>query len=198
MSFRIETVAATGSHPYAVLHNDSTGQVWNTTLNAGAGGWEAYNSAHWAQYAVPMVEQAGSGYFSAAYPAAITGVMTTEVLYDNATPTLGDAPMGIGQSQGSNVAAVAGDQPAAVTFQQSLESMTTGAVVSGTLTPNAFTTNLVDPSLNAYIGLSIRFASGALKGQGVTILAFNPATGLITTTAAFTAAPAASDTFVIA
>lgn len=196
MSALIETFVVTGQFPYVVIHSP-TGQLWNTTLNAGAGGWESYASGHWAQYAVPLVEQAGSGYYSAAYPAAISNVLTTEVLYFNATPTIGDAPGGGSQSQGSNIAAVAGDASVPAKFQASLSSMVLGAVVAGTLTPAAFSTSVVNPSLNAYRGRSVLFTTGSLAGEGGTIVGYDPVTQIITVSAAFTAAPALNDVLVI-
>jgi hypothetical protein len=192
----IETIYPTGASPYAVLHNPN-GQVWNTTLNAGAGGWENYASGHWSQYAIPLTEQAGSGYYSAAYPAAISGVLTTEVIYFNAVPTLGDAPGGIAQSQGANIAAVAGDATAPAKLQASLSSMVIGAVVAGTLAADQFTTDVVNANENAYQGLTLKFVTGALAGQGGTIADYDVATGTITLTASFTGAPSLNDIFVI-
>lgn len=196
MNFLIETVTSTALSVYAIIFNPD-GRVWNTTLNAGAGGWQVYNSGNWAQYAIPLTEKAGSGYYSATYPAAITGVLTTEVVYANATPTLGDQPMGIGQSQGVSVAAVVGDSDAAGKMQRSASSMILGTVIAGTLTATVFTTDVVNANVNAYQGRSLLFATGNLVGQGGVISQYNPGTGAITVTAAFTSAPALTDKFVI-
>jgi hypothetical protein len=197
MTFLIETFLATGQFPYVVIHHPD-GRVWNQTLNAGAGGWEAYDGGHWAAYAVALTEQAGSGYYSAAYPAAIVDILTTEVLYLNATPTLGDVPAGGTQSQGVSLAAVFGDSSVATKMQASLASMVRGVVAAGTLTTTAFTTNLTNTSANAYRGRSVLFATGDLAGQGGVISEYDPATGKLTVTGAFTEAPAAADVFVIA
>lgn len=196
MPLLIETFTASGQFPYVVSHNPN-GQVWNTTLNAGAGGWENYNSAHWAQYAIPLVEQAGSGYYSAAYPPAISGVLTTEVLYFNETPTFGDVPGGGSQSQGVNLVAVAADATAPAKLRASLASMVIGAVAAGTLAANQFPTDVINANVNAYQGLTLKFVTGALLGQGGTIAAYDPDTQAVTLTAPFTGAPALNDVFVI-
>ena len=196
MTYLIETFLASGQFPYAVIHHPD-GRVWNLTLNAGAGGWEAYNSGHWSQYAIALTEQAGSGYYSATYPAAIVDVLTTEVLYLNATPTLGDVPAGGTQTQGVSLAAVFGDASVATKMQTSLASMVRGAVAAGTLTTTSFTTNLTNPSANAYRGRSVLFATGDLAGQGGVISEYDPLTGKLTVTGAFTEAPTVADVFVI-
>ena len=194
--FPLETFIVTGQFPYVVIHNPD-GRVWRTTLNAGAGGWAAFDAGHWAQYAIPLTEQAGSGYYRADYPAAIGDVLTTDVVYYNQVPEIGDAPGGGTNSQGVSIAAVAGDASTAAKFQASLSSMVVGAVIAGTLTPIAFTTGVVNANLNAYQGRSLLFTTGVLAGQGATISAFDPGTGRITVSAAFTAAPGVADVFVV-
>lgn len=196
LKFLIETISTTGLSLYAIIFNPY-GQAWNTTLNAGDGGWEVYDSGHWAQYAIALTEKSGSGYYSGQYPDGIEDILTTEVIYANAAPALGDQPMGIGQSQGVSVAAVAGDATAAPKLQTSLASMVRGAVIAGTLTSTAFTTDVVNIEPNAYQGRSLLFATGVLAGQGGVISEFDPGTGLLTVTAAFTDVPAVDDVFVI-
>lgn len=195
----IETAGATGQSLYVNIRALIAGvkQIWNTTLNGGAGGWESYNSGHWSQYAIPLTEDSGSGYYSATYPAAIVGVLTTEVLYANGTPTLGDVPVSIWQSQGTNVGAVGGDGTAPAKFQASLASMVVGAAASGTLAPNQFSSNLTNPNINAFVGRDVLFATGSLVGEASTIEAYDPTSGVITVSAPFTAAPSISDVFVI-
>lgn len=196
MNALIETIYPTGSSLYAIIHNPN-GQVWNKTLNTGAGGWENYNSGHWSQYAIAMTEQSGSGYYSVAYPSGISGVLTTEVIYANGTPTLGDAPVGIAESQGTNIAAIGGDATAAPKLQRSASSIVTGKVIAGTLTTVAFTTDIINANVNAFQGRSVLFASGTLAGQGGVVSEFDPSTGLVTVTGAFTGAPAIDDEFSI-
>lgn len=196
MRFPIETVNQSGLSLYVVIHNPD-GRVWNTTLNSGAGDWQVYNSGNWAQYAIALVEQSGSGYYKATYPAGIGAVLTTEVIYANASPTLGDAPQGVAQSQGSNIAAVDGDADAQTSLQRSLASMVRGKVIAGTLTAKAFSTDVVNANSNAFAGRALYFATGTLAGQGSTITGYNTSTGVITLSGPFTGAPAVNDTFVI-
>ncbi len=196
MIYLVETIGPSGLSLYFIVFNQ-LGQVWNTTLNAGAGGWESYVSGNWAQYAIAMTEKAGSGYYSGTYPANISGYLTTEVMYNNATPTLGDAPYGVGQSQGVSVRAVAGNADVADTLERSLKSMVLGKVIAGTLSVNAFTTDVVNPEVNAYKGRAIYFATGDLAGQGAIISQFDPSTGKITIAGTFTVAPSIDDVFVI-
>lgn len=201
--YPIETSGPTGLSLYAIIINDDPdsadfGKVWNTTLNAGAGGWEAYDSGHWAQYAVALTEYAGSGYYRGTFPANIEAALCSEVIYANATPTLGDAVYaGPGQSQGANVAAIAGVGGAAPKLARSATSMVLGTVIAGTLGVSAFTTDIENSETNAYKGRAIYFTTGDLAGQGGIISAFDPDTGLITIAGTFTAAPAADDVFVI-
>lgn len=199
LNFVIETIGVSGLSLYVVIFNCITGQVWNTTLNAGAGGWENYNSGHWAQYAIALTEKAGSGYYSGTYPAAIAAanVLTTEVIYANGTPTLGDAPQGIGQSQGVSVRAIAGDAAAGANLQRSASGMVLGAVAAGSLTSSAFTTDLASTTNAAYQGRVILFTSGVLIGQVGNIIAYNGTTRAVTVGGPFTAAPSAADKFVI-
>lgn len=203
MRLPIETISQTGLSLYVIIINDDPesadyGKVWNTTLNAGSGGWQTYASGNWAQYAVALVEYAGSGYYRGDYPEDISGVLTTEVIYANGTPTLGDAPQGIGQSQGVNIAAVDGDADVAASMQRSLKSMVRGAVIAGTLTQKSFPTNVVNANDNAYAGRSLLFATGNLAGQGSRIVSYDTGTGVISVAGPFTGAPAVSDVFIIA
>lgn len=201
MTTPIETVYPTGASLYAVIHGIVGGlaKVWDPTLSAGAGGWATYNGANWAQYAVAMTEQASSGYYSATYPANIDthAVLTTEVIYNNGTPTLGDAAIAIAQSQGTNVAAVDNDPSGPEKLKNSLKTMVIGNVIAGTLTATAFTTDVVNANTNAYQGRSLLFVSGTLKDQGGTISEYDVATQKITVAAAFTGAPSAADIFII-
>lgn len=199
-NYLVETLQQSLLNLYFIVFNPQNGQAWNTTLNAGAGGWEAYDSGHWAQYAIAMTEKAGSGYYVGTYPAGIEDLLTTEVIYvrGGGSPALGDTGIGIAQSQGVSLRAIAGDAAAGETMQRSVSTMVRGAVIAGTLAVNQFTTDLDNPEENAYVGRALLFATGDLAGQGATITAYDPDTGLVTVAGAFTAAPAATDVFVIA
>lgn len=186
----------TGANIYAVIHGvvSGTRQVWNSNSQA----WEAYNSAHWAQYAVPLSEQTSSGYYATAFPTAIAGIIVSAVFYNNAVPTLGDSPLSAPvPCQGVNMAGIAADPVAAANQQQALNAIVIGQVAAGTLTASAFSTNVSNANDNAYQGRSILFITGALAGQGGVIIGYTSSTLLITMEAPFTGAPSAGDAFVI-
>ena len=189
----IEAIYQTGVNLYVVLHNPN-GQVWNTNSQA----WEAYNSAHWSNYAISLTEQTGSGYYSAAMPSGIGAVLPTEVTYVQAggSPTLGDAPAFVGQSQGTNVAAVVGDVQAADNLEQSLSSEVPGAAATGTLSLTQATTNLTNANAGAYRGRALLWISGALAGIAALITDYATAGGLLTFTPV-PVAPSNGDKFII-
>lgn len=199
MASRIETVFQPAQTLYTVIHDPALNLVWNTTLNAGAGGWEAYNSANWLQYAIPLTEQAGSGYYSAAYPAGILNVLTTETIYQQGggAPALGDGALGLGQSQGANLAAVDGDAAQPAKLQASLSTMIIATVQAGANTATTVLTDLPDIVDNVYQGRVALFKTGALIRQAGTIIAYDAATQALTFSAPFTSAPSAGDLLVV-
>lgn len=199
MSSRIESVFQPNQTLYLVIHDPALNLVWNPTLNAGAGGWEAYNSAHWLQYAIPMTEQANSGYYSAPYPAGIANVLTTEVVYQQGggAPALGDGTIGIGQSQGSNLAAVDGDAAQPAKLQASLSTMIIATVQAGAITAQSFPTDLPDVVDNVYQGRVALFKTGGLIREAGTIIGYTALTQKLTFSAPFTSAPLAGDQLVI-
>ena len=83
----------TGATLYATEHNPN-GTIWNVTNSD----WESYSQSNWAQYAIPMTEQAGSYYYTATPPTLSTGVISTTVVYVQAStgPLLGDVVIGAG------------------------------------------------------------------------------------------------------
>lgn len=177
MNSPIETTGDVGLTMYAIVHHPD-GRVWDAVLEI----WEVYNSGHWANYAIPLVEQ-GGGYYRAEYPAAITGVLTTECIYRQAggTPSLGDVPAaGIGQSQGVNLVAVNNDTDAVVSFQANLTTMQRGKAVTGTLTPTQATTDLVDSTDDIFVGRLLIWTSGALTRRAGYIQAYNGTTKKLT------------------
>lgn len=202
MRYPIETTGSTGNSLYFILVNNEPdsedfGKVWNTTLNASAGGWEVFNGGHWSQYVCLITEYGMSGYYRGTFPANIGEVLCTEVYYNNPAPTYGDTPYTIGQSQGSNVAAVGASTPAALKFKRSANSMVKGTVIAGALGVSMFTTDIENTEVNAFKGRCIYFETGDLAGQGGLISAFDPDTGLITIAGSFSAAPQVNDLFVI-
>lgn len=192
----IETTYSSGATLYAVVHH-TDGRIWNNDGSA----WEAFNDARWAQYAIPMTEQGSSGYYRAEYPEDAGGVLTTEVVYNQAdvAPALGDAPAtGIGQSQGVDVAAIKANVTAASNLEKSAGSMIQGAVTSaGASTVSVIYTDLDDTITNAYQGRLLVFVTGNLIHQVANISAYNAVTHTITVAGPFTEAPAVADAFII-
>lgn len=199
MTSRVESVFQPGQTLYVVIHDPALDKVWNPTLNAGAGAWETYNNAHWIQYAIPMTEQAGSGYYTAAYPAGIVNVLTSEAIFQQGggTPALGDGALGLGQSQGANLAAVAGDAAQPAKLQASLSSMIIATVQAGANTASAILTDLPDVVDNVYQGRVALFTSGGLIREAGTIISYTALTQTLTFSAPFTSAPVAGDKLVI-
>lgn len=190
-----------GSTLYALVHGVVSGveKVWNPTLNTGAGGWENYNSAHWAQYAVALTEQTGSGYYSATYPANIDGVLTTEAVYvqGGGSPTLGDNPAtGLLSSQGQNVTGVARESVAAENLREALVSEQKGLVAAGP-TLSLIPTDLESTQLGAYAGRSVLFTSGPANQVAARITGYNPTAGILTLAAPLPVLPEEGDSFII-
>lgn len=190
----IETIYLVGSNLYVIIHAPN-GTVWNDNSQA----FESYNASNWADYAVHLVEQAGSGYYLGTYPAAIAGVLTTEVLYERVggAPAISDAPpKGMMQSQGADVGAIAGDQPAAQNLSAAAASEVRGKAVTGTLSTSQATTDLTQALNDAYAGRTVIFTSGALKGIAAGITAYGASNGLLSFTT-LPVAPSNGDTFII-
>ncbi len=199
----LEVVYQTGFNLYAVVRGVVAGtrQYWNPTLNTGAGGWEPYNSAHWAQYAIALTEDTQSGYYAAAFPAAaaVAGIFTSETFYVRAggSPVLADVPAaGLAHTQGESIKAIAGDVQAADNAQQAFLSEQLGAA-AGVPTASVVPTNLTAAQMNAYAGRAVVFTSGAAFQAVARIVAYNPTGGVLTFAAPLPVAPAAADSFVI-
>ena len=196
MNAPIEAVYQVGQTLYAVIINPADGTVWRFDTSV----WEAFTSGHWADYAVPMAEFAGSGYYRAAYPITTPTVLATEVIYVQAggTPTLGDVPAtALGHSQGANVAAIGQSVPSANMLALTTGLMVSGAVIAGTLTPSSFPTNLASPTNAQYQGRGCWFVTGALAGQVGNIISYDGTTKTIYVGGPFTAAPSTSDVFIV-
>lgn len=201
MPFPLEVVFQTGFTLYAVIRGVVGGvaKVWNPTLLSGAGDWQVFNGANWAQYAIPLTEQSTTGYYSAAYPVNITGVLTSETFYQQAggSPVLTDAPgAGLTRTQGQNVAAIGGDADMPATLQQALVSEQRGVVAAGA-TPSVIPTDLANAQANAYAGRSIVFTSGDAFQCAGRIIAYAVTDGVLTLAAPLPVAPDEDSTFVI-
>lgn len=192
----LETVFSSGVTLYAVIHNPD-GTIWNANTAA----WEAYNGANWAQYAVPLVEQGASGYYLGAFPAGAAGVLTSDVVYQQAggTPATIDAPAtGIGQSQGVDVAAIRTSVTAASNLNISALSMIQGVITAtGTTTASKIFTGLTDSGINIYQGRLFIVTSGAIVRAVANIASYNQTEKSITLAGALPAIPATGVTFLI-
>jgi hypothetical protein len=193
MNSPIETTGASGLTIYAIIHHPD-GRVWDDILKV----WEVYNSGHWANYAVLLAEQ-GAGYYRAEYPTDISGVLTTECIYYQASsaPSPSDAPSaGIGQSQGVNLVAVNNDTDSVISFLLNLSTMKRGKVVPGIHTSTQFMTDLSDATDDVYVGRLLIFTSGALIRKAGYIQASN-GTSKKVTVSDMGAAPSTDDEFII-
>lgn len=87
----IEVATQSGAIVYAFIR-DSTAKIWNGSA------FVVYNQADWATYAVAMTEQAGSGYFSGVFPAAIAAGKYSIVIHqqNGGSPAAGDSAIGEG------------------------------------------------------------------------------------------------------
>lgn len=194
MSFPIETGFTTGANLYAVIRNPS-GQYWRADTHV----FEAFNASNWGSYAVALVEDGSSGIYGATYPSQISGVLTTEYIYQRqgGSPAISDAPnIASSRSQGQNLAQVGGDATLTANFLAALGVEQIGACQTGTLTSTQATTNLAAATANTYNGRTIVFTSGALKGQAALISGYTPSGGIVFFSA-LTGAPANTDTFII-
>lgn len=191
----IEISFTPGATLYAIIHHPD-GRVWNTNSLA----FEAYNAAHWTQYAISLTEQTNSGYYSAPYPSQITGVLTSESVYNQVggTPAIpADAPaIGLGQSQGSDIRAIEGDATTVDKMKAAIDTELLGAAISGTLSTTQMTTNLLSSVNDAFVGRVILFRSGALVNQAALITAYD-GTAKMLTFSQVTSAPSPGDTFII-
>ena len=194
MSYPIEITGVSGLTIYAVLHHPD-GRLWNATTTE----WESFNAGNWALYATPLTEQGNSGYYRANFPTEITGVLVTDALYSQGggTPSLGDAPaIGVGQSQGSAIAAVGDSVVAADHLRANLLLMPQGVAIAGTLTITQMTTDLTDTADNVYIGRLVIWTSGNLIRRAAYVTAYAGATKKLTF-GAVPVAPAVDDEFII-
>ncbi len=192
----IEVAYQTGATLYAIIHNKE-GTVWNS-LNLN---FEVYDSSHWSQYAIALTEQAGSGYYHVDYPSDIGHALTTECIYSQVggSPDISDAqpgPIGIGQAQGVDIAAVAHDETAASNMQVNLEQLQQGSTTSSALSRTQASTNLTSSVSNLYSGRLLIFTTGALRQEVTTITGYNGSTKVLSFNS-LTSAPSAGDGFLI-
>lgn len=190
----IEVAYQSGATLYCVIHKKD-GTVWNGSS------FEAYNSTHWLTYAVALAEQASSGYYRATAPAGIGINLTTECIYSQVggSPALSDAapgPIGIGQAQGTDVAAVEHSESAASNMQVNLDALVQGTAATGTLSTTQMTSNLTATLANVYLDRLVIFLTGSQAGEVATITAYSSVGGLLSFSA-ISGAPSNGDTFLI-
>lgn len=196
MNAPIQALYQVGQNLYAILVSPVDGTVWNQNTQL----WEAYNSGHWSQYAVPLTEYVGSGYYRAAYPIASPSVLSTDLIYvrSGGTPTLGDVPAtAIEQSQGVNIGAAgnswqAGQNLATVTGTEQI-----GAISGTPASPTVLPTNLASTALDTYAGRAIVMTSGLLIQQASFITLYDGAGTLTIQGFPSGSTPANTDKFVI-
>lgn len=189
----IETIYPTGNTLYAVIQDPATGQVWNNNTQL----FENFNGAHWANYAVALTERSNTGYYTATYPAAIERY-TSEALYLQAggSPTLGDAPVTLGNSQGVNIGSIADDMDAADNAGAVSAAEVPGEATSDILSTTQMSTNLTNTLNGAYIGRSVVWTSGVLAGVAAAITGYAVTNGVLTFTQV-PSAPSSGDAFII-
>lgn len=199
MPLKITVLYTVGATIYCMVRRLSDGFVWNTALNGGDGGFEAWNAGNWAEYAIPLTEQSTSGYYVADYPENIGAELTNETFYAQAggSPAALDAPPFIlSLTQGANIAAVAGSAVAANNLGASTGSQQTGELI-GVPTDTVLPTDLGSTTDDQYLGRVLIMTSGDADKQVQYITAYDGATKEITLAAPLVTAPAAADTFVI-
>lgn len=91
MAAIIEIGGQSGLTLYALIRNSSA-QVWNGSA------FETYNSSNWSTYDVAMTEQASSGYYTAAFPSAISAGKYSFMIHQQlgGSPATGDYIIGGG------------------------------------------------------------------------------------------------------
>jgi hypothetical protein len=192
----IEAVNATALNIYVAQVDRLTGQWYNMVTP----GWEIFNPANWANYAVPLTEAGLSGYYWAARPAGVAGHLVTDIPFIRAggSPAIGDAPpFNLLHGEGENVAAINADPAAAPqNLAAALGTAIQGAVAAGTLTNSAFPTNITGLANNLIVGRTLTFLTGANANQSVQVLSYNGSTGVIGVSPLI-GAPSVADLFIV-
>lgn len=197
MNAPIQALYSTGQTLYAVLVSPVNGYVWNQTDQE----WQAYSSGDWAQYAVPLAEYAGSGYYRAAYPIAAPDQLSTDLIFlrGGGSPALGDSPVApVSQSQGVNVGAAGNSWQAGQNMALALGTQQIGAVFGTPVSPLLIVTTLTSTVTDTYAGRAIIMTSGALIQQASPITAYDGSTFMLTIVGFPSGlTPANNDTFII-
>lgn len=189
----------TGRALHVLRQDPNTMKFWNTDSVA----WEDYNSANWADYAIPLTEYTGSCIYQAAQTITGLAVNTIDYLYERISPVAtlpslagGDIFIGSGQSQGSNMVAINGFVAAAENLGESSKTVEQGIVQAGSNTTTQIVTDLSGATNNLYTGRVLIFTSGAMKRATGIIKTYDAGTKILTFTAIPTA-PTPGDTFLV-
>lgn len=196
MNAPIQAIWQSGQDLYAILISQVDGTVWNQNTQA----WESYNSGHWSQYAVPLTEYTGSGYYRGAYPIASPSMLSSEIIYvrSGGSPSLSDVPAtNLIQSQGVNVAAAGNSWQAGQNFAFTVGTQQIGAISGTPASPTLLPTDLTSDQLDAYAGRAIIMTSGILIQQASYITMYDGAGNLTIQGFPSASTPANSDTFII-
>ncbi len=97
---------AAGLSLYAIVER-ADGQIWNTALTNGAGGFEAPLSANWAAYTIPLTETTLPGRYRGAVPTGIATAGKYNVALCRrvgAAPAITDPPVGSGDVEWTGAA----------------------------------------------------------------------------------------------
>ena len=109
---------------------------------------------------------------------------------DNATLTVAS-----GRAD-ADMKALNGVTGSAANLEQGAAAIAKGAAIAGTLTTTQMTTDLTETTDSHYVGLVVKWTTGALAEQGTEITGYDGTTKKLTFTDV-TDAPAATDKFVI-
>jgi hypothetical protein len=201
----IETVYYTGNTLYAHIR-DRQGAVWN------GASFESYNSANWSSYDIALTEDASSGYYKVAFPAAPANKYTI-VIYAQAggSPALGDSIVGTGSikwdgtSEETELSSVLAD---AVWDEATSGHTTSGSygqvlqiIRTGTATAGAAGSITLDASASAtndfYNNQIIQLIGGTGSGQSKIISDYDGSSKVATVNDNWATQPSTDSVFVI-
>lgn len=145
MAQDIQIAAGSGQTLYAVALN-AAGQAWN------GAGFEAIAPAHWGEYAIALMEAAGSGIYQASFPAGAAAGDYAVIVYqqDGAAPAATDTPASAGAAAWTGTGLVTA----------------VGGVGSGQ-----------DPASQLFLNARMRAMAAYVDGK----YTYDPATGTLTT-----------------
>lgn len=104
----------------------------------------------------------------------ITAIFQRSIVNDVLQPpTYGDKRVGLASTEGVNVASILGSRAAAENLKQLEETVIPFEVVAGSNTTTRIQADIVNALDGAYVGRSIVFVSGDLKGCGCRVLAWD-------------------------